>query len=499
MSVHESSYFVAVDLGSNSFHMLIARDKGGTLEIVDRVKEMVQIARGLGRDGNLSEQAQQRALHCLACFGERIRQIPSSRVRAVATKTLRAARNADRFLHAAEAALGQSIQIISGYEEARLVYLGVCRSIVDEHHRRLVIDIGGGSTEFVIGHDLSPQHLESLSIGCVTYAERYLQSGVSAETIGSAYMAACNELELIRNEYRNAGWDVAYGASGTMRVIAELMPDHTAGAVITRQGLNSLIEQTIRDGEVLAPGISKLRRDVLPAGLAVLKAIFSQLKLTELHVADATLKEGLIYDSLGRMGQQDIRDHTVENLLQRYQIDRAQAERVQNTAQALWRQLPATSLGGQSPDKLLRWAAQLHEIGLSISHSGYHHHGHYLLKHSDLGGFGRYEQQLLATLVRFHRRKLLDEPLDPLDVNPATNPPLSQRNDALLPLVLCLRLAVLLNRGREPLNCKVGISWQGDRVLLSFKRGWLDKHPLTARSLATEADYLAAVGIGLSY
>ncbi|WP_179957653.1 Ppx/GppA phosphatase family protein [Exilibacterium tricleocarpae] len=501
MPANEPSYFVAVDLGSNSFHMLIAREKDGALEIVDRVKDMVQIARGLGRDGNLSTEAQARAILCLECFSERIRQIPSSRVRAVGTKTLRAARNAEQFLRRAEAALGQPIQIISGYEEARLVYLGVSHSIVDDHRKRLVIDIGGGSTEFIIGHNLTPQHLESLSIGCVTYAERYLQQGVTADAMGAAYLAACNELELIRNDYRNTGWDIVYGASGTMRVIAELMPNHTAAAVITRQGLNNLIEQTINDGEVGSPSVSKLRRDVLPAGLAILKAIFSQLQLTELHVADATLKEGLIYDSLGRMGQRDTRDQTVEMMSNRYQIDRAQAARVQDTALALLGQLSPTDLRGLAPEKLLCWAAQLHEIGLSVSHSGHHHHGHYLLKHSDMAGFSRYDQQLLARLVRFHRRKLLAEPLDPLhESEPAhTNTAGLSGDDPLLPLVLCLRLAVLLNRARETVDCGAGLDWRDNRVHISFTPGWLDQHPLTARSLSIEADYLAGVGLTLSF
>lgn len=490
MPTPDPRYFAAVDLGSNSFHMLIARENNDSIEVIDRVKEMVQIARGLQADGTLSDEVQQRALNCLACFGERIRDIPSSRVRAVGTKTLRSAANSTPFLSAAELALGHPIQTISGYEEARLVYSGVAHSIDDDRCKRLVIDIGGGSTEFIIGHHYSPLLLESLSIGCVTYAERYLlNGGVTRENLHKAYLATCEELELIRAEYLHEGWDITFGASGTMRVIAELMPHESGAAVITKNNLDKLIEHTIINGEVIAEGISKLRKDVLPAGLAILKGIFDHLNIDELHVADATLKEGLIYDSLGRLSQHDSRDQTVNTLLERYNIDKKQAERVKKTALRFWSQLNLPPTPRVAMDKLVNWSATLHEIGLSISHASYHHHGHYLLKHSDLAGFSRYEQHLLAKLVNFHRRKL----------HASTRESFEHHGYSLCIALICLRLAVLLNRSREDLNEFPDIQIEASQIILKFTPQWLKQHPLTVGSLTKEVDHLEQIGFRLEF
>ncbi|GLS27857.1 Ppx/GppA family phosphatase [Marinibactrum halimedae] len=487
-------YFVAVDLGSNSFHMLIARENNGVLEVIDRVKDMVQIARGL-KNGVLSEEAQERALTCLACFYDRIKEIPGSQIRAVGTKALRAAHNADDFLSKAEKTLGYPIQIVSGYEEARLVYLGVSHSISHDHRKRLVVDIGGGSTEFIIGQDYRPKLLESLSIGCVTYAEKYFQKAaergvVTEKMMRNAYLEACEELELIRKTYRREGWNVAYGASGTMKVIAGLMPELTPTGVITKVGLESLYDSVIETGKVDVEGIPKLRRDVLPAGLAVLKAIFDQLKIQELHVSLSTLKEGLIYDAIGRMRHADIRDETVDHQLDKYRIEKKQGKRVKETALQLFSQLETQAISGLNAEKILSWAAMLHEIGLSLSHSGYHHHGRYLLEHGDLAGFNRYEQFLLATLVGMHRRKLSVQQLSTL------NP---EHRDTILAMVVSLRLAVLLNRRRKRLPVEPYLRWEDSTITLTFDAGWLEEHPLTLLTLEQESDYLRRVGLSLIY
>lgn len=490
----DAPYFAAIDLGSNSFHMLIARDNHGEIEIVDRVKDMVQIARGLQRDGTLSHEAQGRALHCLACFAERIRNIPANHIRAVGTKALRAAQNAKSFLSQAEDALGQPISIISGYEEARLVYRGVSHAITRDKRRRLVIDIGGGSTEFIIGLNHQPQLLESLSIGCVTYAERFFNhagsANVSLEAVNNTYLATCEELEGIRREYCQRGWDMAIGASGTMRAIAELMPDNSLAGIITREGLEKLISETLAEGRIVNLDVPKLRRDVLPAGLAILRGIFDQLGIEELHVADATLKEGLIYDTIGRLAKQDIRDTTVENLIQRYQIDSKQAQRVQDTALKLFHQLDVKPLSHTQADSILGWAAKLHEIGLSLSHSNYHKHGQYILNNADMAGFSRFEQQLMSTLVRSHRRNLKPDLLQALG---------EQVMESCLPMVFCLRLATLLNRRRENVEQLPRIDWKDGRVKLAFIDGWLDEHPLTRVNLAAEANWLAAIEVDFHY
>ena len=273
-----SPYFAAVDLGSNSFHMVIARVQDEKVEIIDREKEMVQLARGINSEGDLSQDAQNRALSCLARFAERIRDIPHDQIRAVGTKTLRTARQSKQFLKQAQAALGVPIQIISGYEEARLVYAGLAHSVSNDHNHRLVIDIGGGSTELIIGQDYEPLCLESLSMGCVTYTERfYNKANRSAATaFKKAYLAACTELETIRKQYRQTGWKIAYGTSGTVRTIAELLQGRDGGAVITGASLEWLSTEIINEKARLND-VPALRKSVLPAGVAVLKAIFEQL------------------------------------------------------------------------------------------------------------------------------------------------------------------------------------------------------------------------------
>ncbi len=487
-----SHYFVAIDLGSNSFHMLIVRENHGSIEVVDRVKEMVQIARGL-KNGVLSTDAQQRALTCLACFNERIQEIPRSQVRAVGTKALRAASNAQAFLNEAEKTLGIPIQLISGYEEARLVYLGVAQTISHDHRKRLIADIGGASTEFVIGQDYQPSLLESLSMGCVTYTDRYLSNDdgnlvINEKAMANAYLAACEELELIRRIYLNEGWDISYGTSGTMKAVADLMPERTPTGVINLEGIHWLYNTVVADQAIRFDGIAKARRYVLAAGIAILKAIFDQLEITELHVSPAALKEGLIFDTIGRLNQHDIRDETIALQQDKYRLDKSQAERVKTTALMLFNQLETPTFEGLNPVKILGWAAQLHEVGLTLSHSGYHHHGKYILANCDLAGFNQYEQFLLATLVGMHRRKLNTLVFETL--NPA-------HSDAILNMIICLRIATLLNRKRDTLDTTPTLSRQGELVTLEFDPNWLLANPLTQRSLSQESDYLNRIGMEL--
>lgn len=487
----DSPYFAAVDLGSNSFHLLVVRINGVQVDIVDREKEMVQIARGLDSNGILSSAAQDRAIACLERFAERLRDIPPPQIRVVGTRTLRAANNSKDFLSRAEKALGAPIQIISGYEEARLVYAGLAHSVTNDHSQRLVIDIGGGSTEFIIGQDDSPQLMESLDLGCVTYSENYIfhSGGVSAQTMTRAYVAACSELEQIRKNYIRTGWKIAYGTSGTMRAIAELLTAQDGGAVITKSSLDELVSTTVKRGGINSNSLPELRKQVLPAGLAILQAIFDQLKLDKIHVANATLKEGLVYDTIGRLTDADARVATVEKLQKQYEIDAAQAARVASAARHFWKQLDGPPLPAVSRTKILRWAATLHEIGLSISHSGYHHHGYYILRHSDLAGFGRYEQHILANLVRAHRRKL-----DPARFEGMDEAALA----AFIPLAICLRLAALLHRRREDLGSLPALSADGSRFILKFEERWLEENPLTLAGLEQEAEYYRQIGFSLA-
>lgn len=485
----ENAYFAAVDLGSNSFHLLVARFDNGFLETVDREKDMVQLAQGLQPDGNLSEDARERALNCLNRFSERLRDIPDAQVRVVGTKTLRDADAAGDFLVAAEQALGHPIAIISGFEEARLVYSGLSHSVINDNNQRLVIDIGGASTEFVIGCDHSPELLESLDFGCVALTREFLSDGITRKSINAAYIAVCARIQYIRATYVQHGWDLVYGTSGTMRAIAELTQAEDGGAVIQAASVKRLVDHLKADGCINEGGFSKQRRAVLPAGIIILNAIFDELDIETLHVADATLKEGLIFDTVGRLGEDDIRNRAVEKLQQQYRVDTQHANRVSHLALHLWRQIDGPVLPGASRTKLLNWAAELHEIGLGISHSGYHHHGNYILRFSDLAGFGRYEQHLLAELVGCHRKKIAGK-FDKLD---------KRAVDAMMPLLICLRIAIILNRGRDGIDSSVEITLHDQNIALNFLENWLDEQPLTRSGLEQESRYLNAIGFQLTF
>ena len=488
----ESPYFAAVDLGSNSFHMLVGRWNDGQIEVIDREKEMVQIARGLDERGALDEETMQRALDCLRRFSERLHGIPAEQVRAVGTKTLRAAKKSRQFLGLAQQALGHPIQIISGYEEARLVYCGFSHSIADDQRNRLVIDIGGGSTEFIIGKGHSPVLLESLNLGCVAFTKRFFSADIPfKKAMQNAYLEACSEIETIRKQYRARGWELAYGTSGTIRAIGDLCAPNSA-MVINREALKNVEEKIIADEGVLDSQVPRLRREVLPAGLAVLRAIFDQLNVDEVRVADATLKEGLIYDTVGRFSNDDSREETVSKLMQRYSVDADQAQRVQRTALAFWTGIKEADKGiiaGVSRTKILKWAANVHEIGLSVSHSAHHNHGLYLLQHSDLAGFGRLEQFILANLVGFHRKKLRPERLSVID---------ESMQAAFLPVLLCLRLSVLFNRNRDDLAVLPKLRRENDRYYLQISEQWLQDNPLTQASLTKEISQLSNIGLTLS-
>lgn len=489
----ESPYFAAIDLGSNSFHMLVVRFTESRIEIIDREKEMVQIARGLKKTGSLDEDAQTRALSCLHKFSERLRDIPVAQIRAVGTKTLRAARNSKAFLKAAEAALGVPIQIISGYEEARLVYTGLAHTVINEYDNRLVIDIGGGSTEFIIGKAYDTYCMESLSLGCVTYTENFFldPDNISAVNMQRAYITACSKLEQIRRKYLEQGWEVVYGTSGTMRAVAELLGNEDNGAIIHRQALEDLTAQTLQAKKLDAPNITKLRRNVLPAGLCILRAIFEQLKIDKIHVADATLKEGLIYDNIGRFSDHDARAASVKTLQEKYRIDSLQAKAVSKTAVHLWQQLESTALiSGVSRTKVLNWASRLHEIGLSISHNNHNLHGYYILRHSDLAGFSRHEQYIMANLVKYHRKKISPARMEELD---------NDFQEAFIPLLICIRLSALLHRRRELSDILPEFHYKDNCYTLKLDSTWLEEHPLTHASLEGEASCLKKFGLEFKF
>ena len=489
--------FAAVDLGSNSFHMIVANYGEERMQVIDRMKEMVRLASGLDGKRNLSPESMDRAIQCLERFGERIRDIPRANVRAVGTNTMRQARNARTFLARARQALGHSIEVIAGREEARLIFLGVAQSIYNESDRRLVVDIGGGSTEVIIGRGFNATHMESLYMGCVGTSEQFFANGeISAKRMRRAMLFAHQELEGIQATYRRVGWDAALGASGTIQAIEEAVRHQGwSDAGISADSLTRLREHLIQIGntrDVELPGVSEQRKPVFTGGVAILSAVFEALSINRMTVVDGALREGLLYDLIGRVRDKDVRDSTVADLAQRYGADPEQAKRVAATAELLFAQArPAWSLDKRPDQKLLQWAAQVHEIGLSIAHAQYHHHGAYVLANSDMPGFSREEQLNLAALVRLHRRKFAIEEL--LQVAEDSRTRIGR-------LCALLRIAVLLNRSRSATDFPdIRVRAAENDLTLEFPDGWLGEHPLTQTDLDAEREFLEAAGFSLKY
>jgi len=483
----------AVDLGSNSFHMIIARVVNGQLHTLDRLREMVQLGAGLNKKNYLSEVAQQRAIACLQRFGQRLSSMPKGSVRAVGTNTLRQAQNAKQFLSAAQQALGHSIEVIGGGEEARLIYLGVAHSLADDAGRRLVIDIGGGSTEFIIGERFEPLHMNSLEVGCVSSSLRHFPNGIiSRANMQRAEIAAQQELQSIAAHYRAIGWKTCIGASGTINAIRDVVrANNWSENLITLAGLRKLRKYMLAAGNVQTlnlPGLRSERAAVFPGGVAILLAAFESLGIEQMACSDGALREGLLYDLLGRIRHEDIREHTVAALSTRYHVDIGQARRVEQTAQLVLKPL-IRIWGLKNHATLLSWAARLHEIGLSVSHSQYHKHGAYLIANSDMPGFSREDQQLVAALILGQRSKF------PL---PVFQDFANGLCDTAQRLCIILRLAVLLNRSRskQPLP-KISFTEIAKTLHMKFPRGWLNEHPLTRADLAQEAKYLKPAKVNL--
>jgi exopolyphosphatase/guanosine-5'-triphosphate,3'-diphosphate pyrophosphatase len=478
----------AVDLGSNSFRLQVGRVDGNQIYPLDGLKEPVRLAAGLTSAKLLDAAAQERGLSALAKFGERLRGFAPESVRAVATNTLRVAKNAPDFIARGEAALGFPIEVIAGREEARLIYLGVAHTLPDPTRQQLVVDIGGGSTEFIIGRNIQPIVLESLYMGCVTFSLRYFPDGqVDKRSMREAELAARRELQTIVVPYRGVGWDEAVGSSGTAKAIVDLLEQNeysTQG--ISREGLDRLRSELIAAGGTRRLRLQGLRSDriaVLPGGIAIMSAVFREFGLERMTFSEGALRLGVLYDLLGRYHHEDMRMATVANFMTRYQVDVPHAERVARTALDFLQQLvPATGRENDPDAQTLAWAAQLHEIGVSVAHSSYHKHSAYILTHADMPGFSRRDQQRLACLVLAHRGKL--ERVQPL-----------QGEAPEWTLIFCLRLAVLLHRARDgqaPMPCTASFTARGFALQLDPER--LALAPLTEAALREEALQWAGVG-----
>jgi len=493
----QSQTIAAVDLGSNSFHMIVARTSGHVFKVIDRLSDMVRLAAGLDADGQLSDDAQQRALECLRRFGERLRHIPSDCVQAVGTNTLRSARNADVFLNLAEEALHHRIEVIAGVEEARLIYQGVAHSLADDHQRRLVIDIGGGSTELIIGEQFVPRAMESLYMGCVSMSRRYFSDGtITEQSVEKAEIAALVELESIIESFQVPNWDVAIGASGTVRAIGKVVQSEGwSQEGITFTSLQRLVEALRQAGHSEKLRFAALKPERIPVfagGVLVLYGIFKALGIEHMQVSGGALREGLLYDLLDRINFDDIRDQSVASLAKQYQVDAFQAQRVADTTKELLTQCTTSwQLAEARFGRLLKWASTVHELGMHIAHSQYHKHGAYILEHTDLAGFSESDKKRLAVLVRAHRRKFPFDAFKSIAKN--ERPPFQK-------LAILLRLGVVLNRSRRPQSLPDYSLYAGEKTLgIEFPQGWLQSHPLTRADLEQEADYLNSAGYRLTF
>jgi exopolyphosphatase/guanosine-5'-triphosphate,3'-diphosphate pyrophosphatase len=489
-------YMVAIDLGSNSFHMVLARLEGGEVRAVQKLGEKVMLAAGLDDRNMLTPDTLERGLACLRRFAQAAENVDRHWMRCIGTNTLRRARNADVFLTRAREILDAPVEVVAGREEARLIYLGVSHSLPEGGGRRLVFDIGGGSTEFIIGERFEAQLTESLHMGCVEYREKYFpKNSLSAKQFEKAVTQARRELLAIEASYRKSGWDSVVGSSGTVRsveAVAQACGYCSSG--VTLDAMYKVRERLLKfksADQIDLPGLKEDRRSVFASGLAILIAVAEQLGIERMITSEGAMREGILYDMLGRHAPEDVRERSVRALLGRYAADAAQSVRVTTTAmEALSQVEKEWKLAEDDWRDMLNWAAQTHEIGLSISHSGYHKHGEYLLMHSDLPGFSKQEQKVLSLLVGGHRRKLRDVQFEELHE--------SMRTPAIR-LTLLLRFAVILHHGRrDDLLPAFSMKASGRKLEVLFPKGWLQDHPLTASELAEEQPVWSRLGIDIS-
>lgn len=485
------SEIAAVDLGSNSFRLQMARVVDDQLVFHDSLRDMVRLGAGLGKDKTLDADSIQRAIACLKRFGERLRGLDPQAVRAVATNTFRVASNAPQLLEAAQEALGFPIEIIAGREEARMIFVGVSHGLPYTDQKRMVIDIGGGSTEFIIGEGFAPQVMESLYMGCVSYSMRFFGDGrMTADHLERAEIAARSEIQTIRSRYLAGAWQEAIGSSGTARALGEIMRlNGWSDGSITRQGLQKLRGALLKFRDIRKlqlPGLSLERSPSFPGGFAIMSAAFDELGIDTMSVAGGALREGVLYELLGRMQHHDTREATVARFKRRYHVDAQQVRRVEQLALKLLDQVKHKfTMEPPAAEQYLTWASRLHEVGISIAHSGYHKHSAYILENADMPGFSRMEQQMLALLVRFQRRSLTKAGLPPVA-------------DDRCAMVMVLRLAVLLHRNRQDgalPTLKLG--WNHNGFSLALDADWLADNLLTEAALKAEVAYWKDAGISL--
>lgn len=478
----------SVDLGSNSFRLLIGQiQEDGTIIPIDQIKETPRLASGLDAFKNLNHEIQMKALEVLSRFSERLNGFSKAQVRVVGTSTLRVANNSSEFISIANKALGYPIEVISGTEEARLIYVGAMHSLAYSADKRLVIDIGGGSTEFIVGQGFDPLLMESVTMGCVSYSARFFDDGLLSESnFDNAILAARSKVQAMEHLFAKQDWQQAIGSSGTAKTLYDMCVENGLASEITYNGMLQLKKMLIKTKaikDINLPGIKEDRRPIIAGGLSIMLGIFEELKIESMTIADGALREGVMYDLMGRKRSDDLRESTVEYLKKRYNLDVAQGNRTAAIAGYLLKSLLGSEKPGGEQVKLLMWACELYEIGLRISHNDYHKHGSYILQNSDLAGFSKPEQTIIADLVRTHRgsvNKLF------FKLNKTYKDRIKVR------VIFCLiafRLSVIFNRSRKDIDFEQiikidNVTKTGFDLVVSSN--WLMNNPLTLYSLNEE-------------
>ena len=491
--VSELPLFAVIDLGSNSFHMLITRLLEDSVQVVDKVKRKVRLASGLNQDNKLNEAAIARGLECLSFFAERLQDIPVANIRIVATATLRIATNASDFLIKAEKILGQKVSLLTGEQEAQQIYLGAAHTSCSVEHR-LVIDIGGASTEIIVGNCFDAQLVNSLDIGCVTFKKQFFtDEKLSTSNFAQAINAATLQIMPLVASYQQIGWQAALGGSGTMQALAEILHAQHKPAIVTLDFLLSMQTKLLTFNhfdDIVIEGLASDRIPVFASGLAILIAIFDSFSVKNLQLSSGALREGLLYEMLPNMRQLSIRQRTVASLVERFHIDQQQAKRVSNQVHNLFDQLSFyTQLEKDNGYKLLTASCALLEVGLLLEYKHHQRHGAYIIKNADLPGFNQAERHLLATLVQLYKGDIhLPLLLEQTAVD---------KKSARF-LLIILRLAVILchRRKDDVLPC-YQIKLVDKIFELSLPNSWLDAHPLILDELKQENKHLHKLGFTL--
>ena len=495
MPISTRKNFAAIDLGSNSFHLLVANFKSGQIFPIDSVKHMVRLAAGLDENKRISPEYLTKAYESLESMSERIQNIPDAQVRIVGTNTLRVAKNSRQFLEHAEHILGHEIEIISGREEARMLYLGVAQSTSDNPTRKLVMDIGGGSTELIIGDGMKPEKRESLYMGCVSYTKKYFKQGViNKDNWKRAVIHALQELNPFVQAFKKQGWKHSVGASGTMRATAKiLLANQWATTGITLSGLKLMKRKCFELGHVdklnELSGLSEERRPVFIGGLAIVYALMKAFKIEQMDVSNGALREGLIYEMLDGPKHISVTKRSIKKLSEQFTVDNIQVENVLRHSEDLFAKLNIKVK--KRAHALLNAAIQLHEIGLSIAHSQYHKIGAYIIQHADMPGFSNQQKLIMSILVRLHRRKISKSALAMLT---------PRQYEAVIPLLVVMRLAIVFARNRhfEPIPIDV-IHWEANTIELIINFDWLIEHPLIKADLNDEVKRLQVIDIELKF